>query len=477
MRFALSLVALGLPCFVSCAEDQAPGEESDADTDADSDSDADSDTDADADDAGDDIASANPIAYSKDPENPSASDAIGSAGDRDFFALDMNAGEQIMAFTTAYLVDGEIGNPDTVIRILDANGDLLVENDDMPTRLQETDSAILFQAPASDTYYFEILEWSDWDPTSDGAEGGSDWDYDLYAWPWSPEEFEPNDTTADADAFFDAEQPTYYENFFGADYPSDFFGVLDSATDIDTWRIDFDEPEFLAVILYPGYWADAQLELTMYDEAGFVVAWTDSPEFDEDNDIAYEDVALLHYAQPGTYYFSVRDPTGTVGAAYGGMVVVYLESNSEFETESNDVVVAGNPVTFDESDNLAGYYFGTMTGAVDVVGDTRDCFAVSASGVGGSLDGTYLAARTQAMTAGTLVDTEITVYQDDGTTVLANETESDLTGSPDAGVTDLALPDDQSSVFVCVEAESADSYAPANQYMLELEISPEPVFD
>lgn len=42
MRFALSFVAL--PFFLSCAEDQAPGDESDADTDSDTDSDTDTDT-------------------------------------------------------------------------------------------------------------------------------------------------------------------------------------------------------------------------------------------------------------------------------------------------------------------------------------------------------------------------------------------------------------------------------------------------
>ncbi len=462
----------------SCAEDKPPGgDETDADTDADADTDTDADTDADTDtdDAGGDIASAKTIAYS-DKKSPSASDSIGSAGDKDFFALDMSEGETVFAFTAAYLIDGEIGNPDTVIRILDANGDLLVENDDMPTRLQETDSAILFQAPSDDTYYVEILEWSDWDPTSEGPEGGSDWDYDFYAWPWSIEDKEPNDTTADADAFNDAKEPTYYTNFFGADYPSDFYGVLDSDTDVDTWRIDFDEPEFLAVILYPGYWDAPDLELTMYDAAGFVVAQTTDPEFDSDN-IAFEDVALLHWAPAGTYYFSVRDLNGTVGTSYGGMLVLYLESNSDFEAENNDVVVAGNPVSFEESTTFPGYYFGTMTGAVGVAGDDVDCFAVNASDVGGTLDGMYLAARTQAMTVGTLVDTEITVYESDGTTVLANETESDLTGSADAGTTDLEIPDDQSVVYICVEAQSADSYAPANQYLLALEVSPEPVFE
>ena len=49
MRRALPLMTLGLPCVVSCAQDQVPGEESDADTDTDSDTDADTDSDTDAD--------------------------------------------------------------------------------------------------------------------------------------------------------------------------------------------------------------------------------------------------------------------------------------------------------------------------------------------------------------------------------------------------------------------------------------------
>ena len=87
MRFAMSLVALGLPCFVSCGEDTPPGEESDTDTDTDSDTDTDTDTDVA--DAGDDIASATTIAYS-DAKTPAASDAIGA-----MHALDDAAGRVV----------------------------------------------------------------------------------------------------------------------------------------------------------------------------------------------------------------------------------------------------------------------------------------------------------------------------------------------------------------------------------------------
>src|SRR6186713_1693848 len=73
MRFPMFLVALGLPCFVSCSEDTPPGEESDTDTDTDSDTDTDTDTDVS--DGGDDIATATSITFS-DGKTPSASDGI-----------------------------------------------------------------------------------------------------------------------------------------------------------------------------------------------------------------------------------------------------------------------------------------------------------------------------------------------------------------------------------------------------------------
>jgi hypothetical protein len=475
MRCTLLLTTLAFAGPVACKGDTAPGgDESDADTD----SDTDTDTDADLDDAGDDIDSAKTIAYS-DATEPAASDAIGSAGDRDFFALEMAAGEIAMLYTEAYAVDGEVGNPDTVLRVLDPSGTLLVENDDMPSRLQETDSAVYFQAPTSETFYIEILEWSDWDPTAEGPEGGSDWDYDLYAFGMSvddSEDAEPNDTQADVDQLVKDGKPTYYNNFFDADYPSDFYGTLSSATDVDMWRVELKEPEFLTVILYPGYWPAADLQVSMYDPAGYLVAQTDSPEFSSD-DIAYEDAALIHFAQPGAYYFAVEDSNGTVGAAFGGLVILYIESNSEYENENNDVIATGNPVTFDESDTVPGYFFGRMTGAVGASGDDADCFTVSATDVGDDMDGTYLLARTQATTVGSLLDPKITVYEDDGSTVIVSATTSDQDGSADAGVTDIEIPDDQTAVYVCVEAESADAYADANQYILQLEVSPEPLFD
>jgi len=360
--------------------------------------------------------------------------------------------------------------------VLDADGNLLGENDDMPTRLQETDSAVYFQATADGTYYLEVLEWSDWDPTSDGPEGGSSWTYDLYADPLGVQDPEPNDTMAEIDKIYE-KGPIYYANYMGADYPSDFYGVTNSAKDVDMWRVDFkDDPEFLTVVMYPGQQSDFQL--SMYDDAGNLLATTDEPEFTIDYRVAFEDAALMHYAQPGTYYFSVRDLNGTTGRTYAGMLVFYLDTNSEFETENNDVVLAGNPITMDNSNNnFPDNYYGTMTGAVGAGADAIDCYSVSGADVGGSLDGLYFSAQTQAMEVGSLLDPEITIYGDDGTTVLASATDSAQWDSPDAGVTDLEIPDGEDAVHVCVEAQSSDSFPDANQYELAILTSPDPVFE
>jgi hypothetical protein len=272
--------------------------------------------------------------------------------------------------------------------------------------------------------------------------------------------------------------PIYYANYMDADYPSDFYGVTNSAKDVDMWRVDFEEdPEFLTVILYPGPQSE-NLLLSMYDAAGNLLATTDDAGFTLDHRVAFEDAALMHFAQPGTYYFEVRDLKGTIGHTYAGMLVFYLESNSEFETENNDVVLAGNAITMDNSnENFPDNYYGTMTGAVGAGADSVDCYSVSANDVGGSLDGIYFSARTQAMEMGSLLDPEITIYGEDGTTVLASATDSAQWDSPDAGLTDLEIPSSQDAVFVCVEAQSSDSFPDANQYVLAVLTSPGPVFE
>jgi hypothetical protein len=160
------------------------------------------------------------------------------------------------------------------------------------------------------------------------------------------------------------------------------------------------------------------------------------------------------------------------------MFLSYLDTNSEYEAENNDVVLAGNPVAMDNTiDSLPDNYYGRMTGTVGAAGDSIDCYSVSGSDVGGSLDGIYFSVQTQAMEVGSLLDPEITIYGDDGSTVLASETESAEGDSPDAGVTDLEIPDGENAVYVCVEAQSSDGFADANQYVLAFAAAPDPVFE
>jgi hypothetical protein len=478
MRVALSLVALALPFFAACAEDKPPGEESDADTDADSDTDADADTDADTDaaDAGDDIASATSVAYS-DGKTPSASDAIREAGDRDFFTIDMAEGETTMAFTFAYALDGD-ADPDTVLRIYDGAGTMLVENDDMPLRVLETDSAILFQAPAADTYYFEVLEWSDWDPTSEGPAGGPDWEYDFYALAFAPEEPDPNDTMEEVDAIIDAGDYVFWSNLFDNEFYVDFYADIDSATDVDLFRFDLENDDYVAVILWPGYWPAADLEVTLYDESGAVLAQTDEPEYTTENSITFSDMALLYRAGPGTYYFGIRDLAGTSGAGtyYGGMLALYLVDGIPLEAENNDVILAGNNLEITESDTTAGYYYGYVAGTLDA-SDDIDAYHVSAADVGGTLEGMYVSFLVQAAEVGSLLDAKVTIYSSDGSTVLESTSVSDITGSDDPAAVDVEVPAGVDDVYIAVEVESSDANPDANQYIGEIQIFAETQYE
>jgi hypothetical protein len=474
----MALVALGLPFFVSCGEDKPPGDESDTDTDTDSDSDADADTDTDTDvsDAGDDIATATSITFS-DGKSPSATDKIGTAGDRDFFSLDMNEAETVMAFTLAYALDGD-GEPDTVIRVYDSAGDMLVEDDDMPLRVFETDSTVLFQAPTTDTYYFEVLDWSDWDPTSDGPQGGSNYDYEFYAIPMTVAEPDPNDTMADVDKIVEGGDYLFYSNFFGNKYFVDFYADMDSAADVDMYRFDTKNEDYVAVILWPGYFPQADLEITLYDDAGTVLARTDEPEYTTANTIAFPDMALLYRAPPGTYYFGIRDLAGTSGAGtyYGGMLALYLVDGVPLEAENNDVILAGNELDITESKTTSGYYYAYVGGTLDA-SDDIDAFHVSASDVGGTLDGMYVSFLVQAYEVGSLLDAKVTIYSADGSTVLDSTSVSEVTGSNDPAAVDVEVPSGVDDVYIAVEVESADANPDANQYIGEVQIYSKPQYE
>ena len=85
---------------------------------------------------------------------------ISSLGDKDFFAITLQAGEKLVLD-----VDGTAGGLDSFLRVFGSNGVQILENDDQGTfdagsqgiaTTHNTDSFISFRAATSGTYYFSI---------------------------------------------------------------------------------------------------------------------------------------------------------------------------------------------------------------------------------------------------------------------------------------------------------------------------------
>ena len=91
-------------------------------------------------------------------------------GDMDFYKFDGIAGDQIGITTVAQSVGS---NLDTYIYLLDSNGSVLTENDDI-ILYELRDSSLSFILPNTDTYYIKVRAWNH--PSA----GGDDHTYSLH---------------------------------------------------------------------------------------------------------------------------------------------------------------------------------------------------------------------------------------------------------------------------------------------------------
>ncbi len=129
---------------------------------------------------------------------------ISPAGDRDFYAVTLEADATYHIVTLAYALQQRVVL-DTVIRLYDANGQLVTENDDMNFRFLETDSAVVYTPAATGTFYVEVLEYGDWwlangNDSQGGqieASGATNYEYFLVAAKFPNLEADPNQSLAD----------------------------------------------------------------------------------------------------------------------------------------------------------------------------------------------------------------------------------------------------------------------------------------
>ena len=343
-----------------------------------------------------------------------------------------------MLLYTAAWIDDEDGEPDTVLRLYDQDGNMIAENDDMPFRFWETDSGFYFEAEYDGVYYAEVLEWSDWDPTSEGAVGGSTYEYALVAAYANELDQEPeNDTLEGIEGWVNADEGkyAYYSSGFN-DYAVEFSGDMDSDTDIDVYPFGFDyseNPDDEGSFYYIFFWTpltDPSTTLEMWDGEGNVIAQTQEPYYNLDRYYYYDyssflyDGGIVMRMATDDYALAVWNEDGAEGAGtfYRGVYTGYTNALADWEgTDADgDIVSLGSSVTMTESTSTAGYYYGRFSGVLGEIetADELDSWRIDAGDTGGSLEGKYLNVYVDAVNFGSMFDPKISIYADDGTTLL-----------------------------------------------------------
>lgn len=474
--FTLLLLTAGSLALLGCPPGDTPTDPPDGDADTDADGDTDTDTDGDADsDVGDDCASAYTVEFDVDG-NAGIAETIGEPGDRDFYYIAPAGGETIMAFTASYIYD-EDGEPDTVMRLYNADCEFLGEDDDFPYWSWGTDSAMFFQAYDSAGYYVEVLEWGDWADGYDGS-GGPSFDYEVYFSTLDLAEYEwgANDSAADADATYDESIESseddlwYYWWLFGdvatdQTYALQTFGEIEAPGDVDWFVFEIDGKS-VNNYLHLSFWQDyvGLLEpiVTVYGPMGDVLAQTDDPGYTTGSALWYYDPGCtVRLTEEGRYYVSVEDANGDggVGAGYFYPLIFsgpWYFNSDPWEIESNHPIGLANTVGMSESTNTPGYFYGGFAGALDSPEDESDNYKVLADDADG-LDGKYISIYVETAMHGSLLDAIVTVFEDTGGATFEELTSVSVhpsSGSADdPAVLDLELESDN-NIYITIEHET-----------------------
>ncbi len=484
---SLLLLTFGTLALVGCPpgdEPTNPEGDTDSDTDSDTDTDTDSDTDTDPTDVGDDIDSAYEITFDADGWSGVA-EAIGEAGDRDFYYIPTAAGDTIWTYIASYIYD-EDGQPDTVMRLYDADGNFLDEVDDFPYWSWGTDSAMFFQDYAGEGVYVEVLEWGDW--AGDGASGGSTYDYEVYFYQMDISEYEwgANDDAIEGAASFDeAAESTeddiwYYWWMFGdvatdQTYPVQVFGEIEAPGDEDWWVFEVDEKSvgnYLMVSFWQDYTAMLEPVLSVYGPYGDLVAQTTDPGYTTGSAVWWYDAGCtVPLPDSGYYYVVVEDAAGAGGEDAGFFYPLIFSgpwyfNTDPWETEENHPTGLANTISISESSNTAGYYYGIFAGALDSADDDSDNFKVLADDTN-DLDGKYLSVYVETEMHGSLLDAQVTVYEDTGGATfveLASVTvHPDGDSGDDPAIFDLELESDN-NIYIEVSHETGTEEAAVSHF-------------
>jgi len=485
MLFAGSFALMGCP--PTDEPTDPPDGDADTDADTDTDTDTDSDTDTDISDVGGDCASAYEIEFDVDG-NAGVAEKIGEPGDRDFFFVNPDAGTTVWSYVASYYYD-EDGEPDTVMRLYDADCNFLGENDDHPYWSWGTDSAMFFQAYDAAGYYIEVLEWGDWADDYDGS-GGSSWDYEVYFSQLDLVEYEwaDNEGATEAAASYDEAAETteddlwYYWYLFGEPvgdnpYVLQMFGEIEAAGDEDWYVYEIGDKSvgsYLRAHLWGEYTGMLDAVVSVYSPMGDMLCESVAPGVVNGASAFWGEGGgcTLRAEEAGYYYVKVEDGSGNGGEGAGFFYPLIFSgpwsftSGDLWEIESNHPTGLANTVAMSESTNTPGYFYGSFPGALDSPDDESDNFKVLADDTNG-LDGKYLSVYIETSMQGSMLDAKVTVYEDTGGATfveIASATVSPLGEfMDDPAVFDLELENDN-NIYIAVEHESGMADADASHY-------------
>ncbi len=499
--FTLLLITAGTFALMGCPPTDEPTDPPDGDADTDADTDTDTDTDADSDtdtDVGDDIASAYTVEFDEEGDAGIA-ETIGEAGDRDFYYVAPDAGTVLAVYIASYVNDPD-GEPDTVLRLYDADGNFLGENDDHPYWSWGTDSAMFFQAYDEAGYYVEVLEWGDWAEGYDPS-GGTDWDYELYfqSIDLSSLEWGTNDSAGEAEAVYeeayaDLKDDLYtYINFFGAadEQTSTYqlMGEIEAEGDEDWWVFEVDSDSvgyYLRTHFFNDYYGMLDPVVTVYDPLGELVAQSTDPAAVNNTSYFWGEGGgcTFRLASEGYYYIHVTDAGGAGGEGAGYFYPLtfsgpwYFTSGDIGEIESNHPIGLANTIAMSESSSTPGYFFGSYSGALDSIDDESDNFKILADDVDG-LDGKYLSVYVETALHGSNLDAVVTVYEDTGGATFEELTSVTVNPSgdyvDDPAVFDLELESDNNIYIEITHETGGDEAGTSHFYFLSARVYDSPI--
>lgn len=371
-------------------------------------------------------------------------DNLTPENDVDLFAVELTAGDTLFADINISTTDSDL---DPVLSIFDAEGNLLVQNDD--NSFENEDGEIVTEAESfqqfvpiqSGTYYIGISSSQnlDYDPTVAGSGSGDS--FGSYSLELSIEEFvsddlatESNDIIRSANPIeLDSEAPVTFSGEIGDNTTS----ILSPEGDVDLFRVELEKGDILfADINAAIIGSDLDAILSIFDADGNLLVQNDDNSFEVDGEVVTEIDPLSQWIafEDGTFFIGVssslnseynpnvatssRD-TGESSGFYSLELSIDEFEIDELATESNDIIRFANSIELDRSVplELSGE-IGDNTTSILSPEDDVDLFAVELEA------GDILFADINSEIIGSNLDAVLSIFDTNGELIVQNEDNS-----------------------------------------------------